>query len=91
MPLKLHCNAGHINMMQNRCFGEMEVWYHPKEITNIPSLKTLKNRHHVTYNSKDQDGDFKVHTTKGIIEFIPHESGPHYLDLKENKEAGIAS
>ena len=56
---------------------------------NLP-LKTLKNRHHVTYDSRNGNGVFKVHTNQGIVEIIPHESGLHYLDLKDNKEAGVA-
>ena len=61
------------------------MWYHPKGIVNILSLKTLKNRHHVTYNSKDGNGIFNV-----VVEYMPHESRLHYLDLKEKEEAGVA-
>ena len=49
---------------------------------------TLKERHHVTSNSKDRDGKFKMHTSQGIIKFIPHESSLHYLDLKDKEEEG---
>ena len=87
-PLKFHCNAGYIHVTQKGGFGEIEVWYHPKGIANILSLKTLKRRHHVTYNSKDRDGVFTVHTSQVIIEFIPHESSLHYLDLKDKEEKG---
>ena len=52
--------------------------------------KTLKKQHHVTYNSKDRDGVFMLYTTKGAIEFIPHESGLHYLDLKDQHESAVA-
>ena len=66
------------------------MWHHPKGIANILSLKTLKERHQVTYNSKDRDGVFKVHITQGVVEFIPHESGLHFLDLKDKTDDGIA-
>ena len=66
------------------------MWYYPKGTTNILSLNTLKNHHHVTYDSKDQDGGFKVHTSQGIIEFMPCKSGLHYLDLKDKNEVGLA-
>ena len=89
-PLKLHCNAGHIHVTQECWFGEIEVMYHPKGIAHILSLKTLKKRHHVTYDSRDREGVFKVHITQRVLEFMPYESGPHYLDLKENEEAVIA-
>lgn len=44
----------------------------------------------MTYDSDDKDGDFKVYTKMGIVEFQPHESGLHYLDLEENVKAGLA-
>ena len=44
-PLQLHCNAGNIQVTEKGWFGEIEVWCHLKGITNILSLKTLKNRH----------------------------------------------
>ena len=49
----------------------------------------LKKRHYVIYDSKDGDGVFKVHTSQGVVEFIPHESGLHYLDLKDIEEDGV--
>ena len=88
--LKLHCNAGYIHVMQKGWFGGIEVWYHPKGIVNILSLKTLKKRHHVSYNSKDRDWVFRVHSSQGVVEFFSHESGIHYLNLKKNKEYGLA-
>ena len=70
--------------------SNIEVWYHSKGIANILLLETLKYRNHITYDSQDRDGVLKVHTTQGVVEFMPHESRLHYLDLKENEEAGIA-
>ena len=71
-PLTLHCNSGHIYVYDKGWFGDIEVWYHPIGIANILSLKTLKKQQHVTYDSKDRDEEFKVHTKDGVIEFIPH-------------------
>ena len=89
-PLKLHCNAGHIYVYKKGWFGNIDISYHLKRIANILSLKTLKKQHHVTCDSKDRDGVFKVHTKDGVVEFIPHESGLHYLDLKDQQESGVA-
>ena len=88
-PLKLHCNAGHIYLYEKGWFEEIEVWYYSKGIDNILSLKTLKNRHDVTYGSEDRGGVFKVHTKEGLVEFMLHESGLHYLDLKDQHESGV--
>ena len=88
--LKLHCNAGHIYVYEKGWFGDIEVWYHPKGIANILYLKTLKKQHHVTYDSKDRDGVFKVFTKEGEVEFVPHETRLHYLDLEAQHESGLA-
>ena len=66
------------------------MWNHPKGIASILSLKTLKNRHHVTYNSKERNSVFKVHTNHGVAEFMPLENRLHYLDLMEKEEAEVA-
>ena len=66
------------------------MWYHPKGIANILSLKTLKKRQHVTYDSKVKDGVFKVHTPQGVVEFFSHENGIHYLDLEKKEQEVIA-
>ena len=44
----------------------------------------------MTYDHKDTKGVLKVHTSQGIMEFMPHESRLHYLYLKEKEEAGVA-
>ena len=54
------------------------------------STQDAKKRHHVTYDSKDRNGVFKVYTTQRLVEFMPHENGLHYLDLKEKGVAGVA-
>ena len=46
-------------------------------------------KRNVTYDSKNRDGVFKVHTNQEVVEFIAHESGLHYLDLKNNEDAGV--
>ena len=88
--LKLHCNAGHIYVYKKGWFGDIKVCHLQKCIANILSLKTLKKQHHVTYNSKDRDGVFKVFTKEGVAEFIPHDTGLHCLDLKAQHESGVA-
>ena len=52
--LKLHFNAECVQINQKGWFSRIEVWYHPKGITNIFSLKTLKQHHHVTDDSQDK-------------------------------------
>ena len=44
----------------------------------------------MTSDSKDRGRVFKVHKSQGVVELIPHESGLHYLDMKNNEKVGIA-
>ena len=44
----------------------------------------MASRHHVTYDSADQGGGFKVHTTSGLVEFKPSKRGLHSLNMAEH-------
>ena len=49
-----------------------EVWFAEREITNIMSLKNVKEKFRVTYDS-DRDGNFTVHKPNGVnIKFGMH-------------------
>ena len=74
-------------MTQKGWLGGIEVWYDQKGITNILSLKTLKNQHNVTYVSKDMDGIFKVHTTQGVVEFMSMKEG--YTTLTSRRKTRL--
>ena len=57
-----------------------EVWFDEREITNIMSLKNVKEKFRVTYYS-DRDGTFTVHKKNGVnIKFGMHCNGMHYHD-----------
>ena len=43
------------------CFFKFSVWYNPKGIVNVLSLKTITSQYEVAYNSNDRDGMFVVH------------------------------
>ena len=58
----------------------VEVWFDEREITNIMSLKNVKEKFIVTYDS-DRDGTFTVHNPNGVnIKFEMHRDGLHYHD-----------
>jgi hypothetical protein len=44
-------------------------------------LFLLSKKHHITYDSHDRGGVFKVHTSGGLIGFKPTSHGLHALDL----------
>ncbi len=64
----------------------MMAHHNPKSIANVLSLKSMASRHHVTYDSKDRGGVFKVHTPSGVVEFKPSKHGLYYLDMAEHSK-----
>ncbi len=57
------------------------MYHNPDGIANVLSLKSVAEKHRVTYDSWDRDGVFKVHTKNGVVEFKPTERGLHYVDM----------
>ena len=43
----------------------------------------------MSHDRKDMDGVFKMQTKDGLVEFVPHESGLHYLNLKDQHKSGV--
>jgi hypothetical protein len=68
-------------------FGQNEVYLNTDSIANVLSLFHLGQKHHITYDSKDCDSVFKIHTSEGLIEFKPTTKGLHVLDLQTNPNA----
>jgi hypothetical protein len=86
-PIKVHCNKGVMPTDNIADFGHNVVYINPNRTAYVLSLYLLGQRHHITYNSKDNGGVFKVHTSKGVLEFTLTPSGLHVLDLKQNPHA----
>ena len=62
-----------------------EVWFDTRAITNILSLKNVKHKYRVTYDSKTEDV-FTVHMNKGRkMQFKMHEDGLHYHDTADRQ------
>ena len=62
-----------------------KVWFDTRAITNILSLKNVKNKYRVTYDSETEDV-FTVRTNKGrIMQFKMHEDGLHYHDTSDRQ------
>jgi hypothetical protein len=71
IPSKIHCNAGSTCSVLKGNFESITVKHSPYRIANVLSLNGAKQRHRVTYDSKDCGGVFQVHTNEGIVEFKP--------------------
>jgi hypothetical protein len=50
-------------------FGENKVYLNAVVIDHVLSLYLFGKNHHITYDSHDCGGVFKVHTSAGCIEF----------------------
>ena len=62
-----------------------EVWFDTRAITSILSLKNVKNKYRVTYDSETEDV-FTVHMNKGRkMQFKMHEDGLHYHDTADRQ------
>jgi hypothetical protein len=84
-PITVHCNAGVTKMDLKGKIGGMTVHCNPNSITNMLSLKSVAEKHRITYNSWDHGGVFKVHTPNGVVEFKPNARGLHYVDMSADE------
>jgi hypothetical protein len=80
-PIKIHCNAGTSKTDLEGDLRGMTVYHNPNGIANVLSLKSVAEKHMITYYSWDWNGVFKVHTKDGVVEFKPSERGLHYVDV----------
>ena len=82
--LTIHTQAGKTKT-NLRCHvkGYGEVWFCPNGIANIISLKHMKQKYRVTYDSLNDIG-FVVHTGIGDKIFKESPRGLHFLDTEED-------
>ena len=78
--VRIHCNAGsRLTNLIGDLPGYGTVWYDPKAIANILSLRQVQNHYHITYNSTNRK--FVVTNPSGKqFAFLESEGGLHYLD-----------
>ena len=57
-PIKIHCNAGMSKTDLEGELGGMTVYHNPNGIANVLSLKSVAEKHRVTYDSWDRNGVF---------------------------------
>ena len=66
--------------------GFGEVWFDSRALTNILSLKHVKEMFRVTYDSNLDDGAFVVHKPNGLTNcFVMHKDGLHYFDIHASR------
>ena len=90
--MTVHGNGGTLTTnMKTHVENYGDVWFDTNAITNILSLKNVRNKFHVTYDSRNGEGAFVVHKPSGIdVHFIMHADGLHYHDT-HNRQLTMVS
>ena len=79
--MRIQCNAGiHVTNLVGDLPGYGPVWFDPRAIANVLSLKLVKEKYHIEYNSNKVDGFVVTKPTREKFKFIQSVSGLHYLD-----------
>ena len=78
--MRIHCNAGsRLRNYVGDLPGYGTMWYDPKAIANILSLRRVCDRYHLSYDSVDQQFIVTKPCRKEFV-FKESDSGRHYLD-----------
>ena len=78
--MRVHCNAGsHLTNLIGDLPGYGTMWYDPKAIANILSLRRVQDHYHITYYGADQRFIITKPSRKEFA-FQESEGGLHYLD-----------
>ena len=88
--MKIQCNAGtRVTNLVGDLPGYGPVWFDSRAIANVLSLKLVKDRYHVKYNSSEKEGFVVTKPNGEQFNFTESSSGLHYLDTsKQNPSAG---
>ena len=88
--MKIQCNAGtRVTNLVGDLPGYGLVWFDSRAIADVLSLKLVKDRYHVKYNSSKKEGFVVTKPNGEQFNFTESSSGLHYLDTsKQNPSAG---
>ena len=79
--MRIQCNAGIcVTNLVRDLSGYGPVWFDPRAIGNVLSLKLVKEKYRIKYNSNKDDGFVVTKPTGEKFKFIQSVSRLHYLD-----------
>ena len=82
--MRIQCNAGIcLTNLVGDLPGYGPVWFDPRAIANVLSLKLVKEKYHIEYNSKKDNGFVVTKLTDERFNFIQSGSGLHFLDTSQ--------
>ena len=88
--MRIQCNAGTlVTSLVGDLPGYGPVWFDPRAIANVLSLKLVKEKYRIQYNSNGDDRFVVTKPTGEIFRFTESASGLHYLDASECEETKI--
>ena len=83
--MTVHGNGGYLTTYQKahvKNYGD--VWFEDRAITNVFSLKNMREKFEVTYNGKNDRSVFTMHKPDGKqVHFKMHPDRLHYHDTKK--------
>ena len=80
--MKIQCNARtRVTNLVGDLPGYGPVWFDSRAIANVLSLKLVKERYHVKYNSNKKEGFVVTKPNGEQFNFTESPSGLHYLDM----------
>ena len=85
----VHCNARITKNKAVSCMEGLDMWLHTNRKMNVISIKSLMEKYHVTFDIREGNGSFLVHTTRRIVEFLPHKNSLYYLDLSKGNNGEV--
>ena len=89
--MKIQCNAGtRVTNLVGDLPGYGPVWFNLRAIANVISLKLVKEKYHIQYDSDEKDGFVVTKPNGERFKFIQSSSGLYYFDttnLDPNKSA----
>ena len=82
--MRIQCNAGtRVTNLVGDLPGYGPVWFDPRAIANVLSLKLVKEKYHVQYDSETEDGFVVTKPTGERFKFTQSGSGLHFLDTSQ--------
>ena len=79
--MKIQCNAGTwVTNLVGDLPGYGPVWFDSRVIANVLSLKLVKEKYHIQYDSDEKDGFMVTKPNGERFKFIQSSSGLQYLD-----------
>ena len=83
--MRIQCNTGTcVTNLIGDLPGYGPVWFDPSAVANVLSLKLVKEKYHIQYNSSEDKGFVVTKATGERLRFIESASGLHYLDTSSH-------